>query len=610
MNKKVPLLLTGIVLMLNLAADTSGSPYGICAHICKGEQWKLAEPKFKVLKPAGIRWVRNGFTWAQAEPEQGRWDYSKLDLVAETAKKHGVDILPILAYDVPWGHPVYRHLDKWREYVRRTVSRYGKQFRYWEIWNEANIRIEKSPKLEPEQYLQVLKAAHEEIKKIDPEIQVVFTGTAGVPIPYIETCLKAGAADWFDVMNVHPYLSSSIPERMKELMDPLFALLKKYNISKPVWVTEFSWPTHRHNFPPILQPEVLRTALKEFNLTPETAGLAIIRNHDLEGFRGKGTEPHDYTAGVFPKRTEISYDDLKSLDVRQYPLLVPTLTQAFPRKYIRDVVDYVRRGGILIHSFGLPFYCDAERDPNGVWKQIPAFKKSILQELHIDYLTVWDDKVPGGGTIKPAPGQKLPAVRQRGSERYLSAKNLKPGDRLIPLYLQENKDFCAPVVGVYVFNSDLKGGMIADVNFWNDGVSQEIQGKFLPRAYLYLLSAGVEKIFWYKFRAEEYTDFSCGHHFGIVHRDYSPRDAFTAYRFLIRMCPEGSSRPVMEEKNGLYHAHWTRPDGTVVHACWTTGKEPLRLRFAIREAFDHLGRKLTNPDAISANDGIIYLIQK
>lgn len=609
MNKKVPLLLTGIVLMLNLAADTSGSPYGICAHICKGEQWKLAEPKFKVLKPAGIRWVRNGFTWAQAEPEQDRWDYSKLDLVAETAKKHGVDILPILAYDVPWGHPVYRHLDKWREYVRRTVSRYGKQFRYWEIWNEANIHEKPGSKLEPEQYLQVLKAAHEEIKKIDPGIQVVFTGTAGVPIPYIEACLKAGAADWFDVMNVHPYLTSSTPEKMKELMDPLFALLKKYNISKPVWVTEFSWPTHR--FPPILQPEVLRTALKEFNLTPETAGLAIIRNHDLEGFRGKGAEPHDYTAGVFPKRTEISYDDLKSLDVRQYPLLVPTLTQAFPRKYIRDVVDYVRRGGVLIHSFGLPFYCDAEHDPNGVWKQIPAFKKSILQELHIDYLTVWDDKVPGGGTVKPAPGQKLPAVRQRGSERYLSAKNLKPGDRLIPLYLQENKDFCAPVTGVYVFNSDLKGGMIADVNFWNNGVSQEIQGKFLPRAYLYLLSAGVEKIFWYKFRAEEYTDFNCGDHFGIVHRDYSPRDAFTAYRFLIRMCPEGSSRPVMEEKNGLYHITWKRPDGAVVHAYWTSGKEhPLRLPFAIREAFDHLGRKLTNPDAISANDGIVYLIKK
>jgi len=77
------------------------------------------------------------------------------------------------------------------------------------------------------------------------------------------------------------------------------------------------------------------------------------------------------------------------------------------------------------------------------------------------------------------------------------------------------------------------------------------------------------------------------------------------------MCPEGSSRPVMEEKNGLYHITWKRPDGAVVHAYWTSGKEhPLRLPFAIREAFDHLGRKLTNPNAISANDGIVYLIKK
>ena len=189
-----------------LRADTSASPYGVCAHICKGEQWKLAEPKFKVLKPAGVRWVRNGFTWAQAEPSQGVWDYSKLDLVAATAKEHEIDILPILAYDVPWGHPTYQHLDKWREYVRRTVSRYAGQFRYWEVWNEANIAEAPGPKLEPEQYVQVLKAAAEEIRKIDPKLTILFTGTSGVPVPYIEECLKLGAADYFDVLNIHPYV--------------------------------------------------------------------------------------------------------------------------------------------------------------------------------------------------------------------------------------------------------------------------------------------------------------------------------------------------------------------------------------------------------------------
>ena len=65
--KKLTALFAGLTLLC-LAADSPDSPYGVCAHVCKGEEWKLAEPKFSVLKRGGIRWVRNGFTWGQAEP--------------------------------------------------------------------------------------------------------------------------------------------------------------------------------------------------------------------------------------------------------------------------------------------------------------------------------------------------------------------------------------------------------------------------------------------------------------------------------------------------------------------------------------------------------------
>ena len=178
---------------------------------------------------------------------------------------------------------------------------------------------------------------------------------------------------------------------------------------------------------------------------------------------------------------------------------------------------------------------------------------------------------------------------------------------MIPLYLQKNKEFCAPVVGVYRFDSDLKGGVIADVNFPISGVSQEVQGQYLPRAYLTLLSCGIERIFWYKFRAEEYDPTCNGHHFGIVHRDYSPRDAFIAYRFLIRMCPEGSTRPEMTREGRLCHARWKRPDGVVVHAWWTTeGEQSVRLPFAAREIYDYLGRKQPLRKTVTASGGILY----
>lgn len=605
--KKLLTILSGLALFSAVAdTGTHDSPYGVCAHICKGDQWKLAEPKFQVLKPAGISWVRNGFTWAQAEPEKGRWDFSKLDLVAETAEKYDMNILPILAYQVPWAHPVYQHLDLWREYVHRTVSRYAKQFRYWEVWNEANINEGGNTKIPAKEYVKVLQIAYDEIKQIDPALQVVFTGTAGVPIAYIEECLKLGAAKYFDVMNVHPYASGTYPENTALQMDPLFALFKKYDIKKPIWVTEFSWPTNTPK--QAMTPALLKKALNKLNLDPGKTTLAIIRNPDLEEIY---LTTQDYTREVFPLQKEITYADLKNLDVKQYPVLLPTLTQAFPRQYFPDVVDYVKRGGVILHSHGLPFYCDAKKDKNGKWQQIQAPNEKMLKDLHIQYLVAWRDKVPSRGKVKAAPGVELPDAGIGGGERYLSTKNLKSGDQFTSFFLQESEGFSAPVVGLYQFNSDLKGGVLADVTFNKNGVTQKQQGKFLPRAYLYFLSNGIEKIFWYKFRAEERSAADLGGNFGIVHNDYSPRDAFNAYRTLIEMHPAGSSRPVLKNDGNLYWAVWKRPDGTPVHAYWTMfGEHRIKLPFTPARAFNYLGQPQPVTDHPTVTDGILYLLEK
>ena len=182
---------------------------------------------------------------------------------------------------------------------------------------------------------------------------------------------------------------------------------------------------------------------------------------------------------------------------------------------------------------------------------------------------------------------------------------------MIPFYIQTNKEFSAPVVGVYKFNSDLKGGVIADVNFWENGVSQEVQGEFLAREYLCFLSSGIQKIFWYKFRAEEYDKSCNGHHFGIVHRDYSPRDAFKAYRNLIRLCPEGSTRPVLTNDGNLFSAEWKQPGGTRVRALWTVNHPvPVKLPFEVHEAFDHLGNPLKPEKTLTVPEGPVYLIAK
>ena len=157
--------------------------------------------------------------------------------------------------------------------------------------------------------------------------------------------------------------------------------------------------------------------------------------------------------------------------------------------------------------------------------------------------------------------------------------------------------------------------MIIDV-IWRSakGVSQKLQGQYLPRAWILLQSMGMQKIFWYKFRAEERWPDHNGSHFGIVHKDYTLRDSGLALKFLaLKMAPTGSSQPVITVNDKLYHATWVKPDKTRIHAVWTTGKvtRKFRIPFAVKQCWNYLGAELPLPKTeLTVDGGIIYLEEK
>ena len=608
MKKHLFLLL--LALILPASAGVVHSPYGICAHLSRLPEWKHADRELQVIREGGIRWVRTDFDWKYIQKKPDQWDYSHLDSLVASAKKHHVRILPILGYDVKWAVPVYRNLDLWREYVHRTVSRYARDLRYWEVWNEANLTNGPDyTKLNAARYTELLKAAYEEIKKIDPDLQVLYTGTGGVPIPFIEATLKAGSAQYFDIMNLHPYQMQKQPEKLPELIVPLFTLFRKYNVKKPVWATEFSWPTHQTKSIAI---PVLDRAVRELGLNPESVPVAVVRNPAMEQFHGKEFAAEDFTKKLFPKRKEISADELNKLDVTRFPILVPSLTEAFPWKHFRAVVEYVRRGGILILFVnGFPFYYDAVQVAPGKWERIQKESQSLLKALHIEWLASWRDKVLSTGKVRLA-GEGNFSLHIPGGGRYLSTRNMKKGDRFLPLLLQENGAFSAPVAGIYKLNSDLKGSIIFCVSQRTTGVSESIQARFLVRSYLILLSSGIDTAFWYKFLAEEHSPDNLGGHFGIVHRDLSPREAFTAYKFLTRMLPPGSSRPILKQTGCVHSVSWTRPDRKKIHAIWTTGDvQSFPISFQVQKAYGHLGEeKSFSGTSITATDAPLYLIER
>ena len=223
------------------------SPFAVHAHVHGGGEHNQVPANLRMMKEAGIHWIRFDFTWPDVEPAQGAWSFDRLDRVVEEADKLGLNILGIFLHDRPWAKPAYEHLDAWETYVKKVVTRYKDKVRCWEVWNEPNLYPRFWDKRdEGESYALLLKTTYKIIKEIDPEITVVYAGLAGIPMSYIEKSFAAGSAAAFDKMAVHPYRSllstMEDTQRFIDDLERLRALMTRYNIGhKGIWFTEMGF---------------------------------------------------------------------------------------------------------------------------------------------------------------------------------------------------------------------------------------------------------------------------------------------------------------------------------------------------------------------------------
>ncbi len=139
--------------------------------------------------------------------------------------------------------------------------------------------------------------------------------------------------------------------------------------------------------------------------------------------------------------------------------------------------------------------------------------------------------------------------------------------------------------------------------------SEEEQAIWLPRNYIICFSSGFDKVFYYQLRAYE-TEIDKGKdHFGILHKDLTPKPAFGAFKTLLRMLPNGSTRPKTFLKNGIYLAEWKNPQGKIVYALWTRDKEKtINLQTKGHYyAYDIYGKKIVK-NITKISPAIIYLV--
>ncbi len=601
----------------NLMAQNA-NPYGVCAHISRGE-FGVAPKELALMWENGIGWVRTDFDWKTVEPKQGQWDFTQFDKVVALAEKHQVKILPILDYDVPWATPAYKNLDKWLEYVSRTVTRYKDKLRCWEVWNEENLAGMWREKPDGANYATLVKATYEAIKKIDPQLQVVMGGTAGIPMEFIEKFLESGGGKYCDVINIHPYRYPDTPETVSLFHDvaALKNLLKKYGAEKEIWITEIGWPTHRGADD---VAGIVKTGLEALGC--DTGKLAVAAVVDASWGYGESNF-FNLIHGYFPANAQIkkiTVKDIASLNPASNPVLMLPSEENFPMVHFADLEKYVAKGGIVVFSKGVPLYYDLRKNAAGAVSKIKVGEE-FRKRLHIGWEAWWTKKGLPHQTLK---SEVAPEFRSKlkladlPCETFFTADALQGNDKMINVVSGTDGKYKGCAVAAYKFDSNLKGGVLA-ISFRaiGGGVSNQTQAEMLPRAYLLAFQSGVTRMFWYELQSPGGPAYDRESHFGLLERDLSRKPGFDAYATLARMRPAGSTaQAIVKNPQNTYLASWTRPDGVKVHAVWSV-MEPvnceLKVDGNITRAVDHLGkeRKVELQDgrlAIMAETGILYLV--
>lgn len=625
------------------------SPYGVCSHLGGGEEHDQMPKNLELMEAAGIAWARADFSWSGVERKQGEWTFDRLDRVVDETNRVGLQVLPILNYDVAWATPAFQHLDAWLEYVRRVVERYRDRIRYWEVWNEPNLEGFWKATPSGADYATLLRETYKTIKAIDPELVVLYGGLAGVPIDYFEASLDAGAGEFFDVVNIHPYRGGLTTEQAirrfkKDIAQFTEALAKRNVAPKPVWITEMGWAT-----PPVFGETNNRVVSAGLQLLfPEsTTGdeplpkVAIFYDSRYEpsanatpqefyrllpaGYFARGRGGRGRRGGVESLVSFVDADGLEKLSPKDVPALVMPPSETFPADRFDALTKYVADGGALFLLGGVPLYYRSVIDETGFYKQENhnPTHDADMRALRLSWYAWWTrENVPetaplfvASESAKALEGYQ-PVVK---GSRFFDDSRLKEGDRFIPILEARDGDFSGVAACVYDFNSDYRGAVVVSSILGDGAVGDNVstvenQAVYLPQALLASFAFGVERYFWYEFHAPQRDDVDKEHHFGIVGQQLDPKPGYFAYQALTKARPAGSTGDKLATTAETRIASWTRPDGKRGWALWTGKAErPTTVKFdgTVDAAFDYLGNDVDKPRSgseIRLASGILYLV--
>ncbi|MCA1454135.1 endo-1,4-beta-xylanase [Bradyrhizobium sp. BRP22] len=222
------------------------SPWGIAS----GAEWLFDFPKFNpLLRTAGVQWLRAFYEWQAIQPAPGQFSWAETDRLVANAQANGLHLTHVFAYLASWASadggtrkfPI-KDMQFWRDYVSAVVTRYHKDVKYWEVWNEFNGSFAENGNAAL--YAELVKEASVAAKKIDPTAQIGMS-VANFDVTFLDAAIKAGAAGYFDYICVHPYeklgaIANNGEVDFLAMVPTLRHMLAANNLRNdmPLWITE------------------------------------------------------------------------------------------------------------------------------------------------------------------------------------------------------------------------------------------------------------------------------------------------------------------------------------------------------------------------------------
>lgn len=605
------------------------SRFGVCCHPVRNYEYPMHVKMFDGVKDCGIKIIRTDMDWGPIDAGGGFYDFVRFDEVFNNALDRGISLLGIMTGVRSSKEWAVNATEKWQNYLTATAAHFKGRVDDWEIINEVDwgdwlkVKYNNNNKELGAAYAKLLKAAYAAVKKGNPDSRVLYSGVALMNGPFIEETFKADPeiGKNFDVMNIHKYYGFELPEyALSDSMKKLKELMAKYNIDKPIWLTETGC-----NTAPLQQTVVkgIRMALEKLGIGINKDEIAVIFD-ESENYSSRMYT--DWVSQAFPeikrfKRIKLS--EIENLDPKKVKAVLLQSRAIFPRKYLNALLSYIGEGGTIVSPDDIPLARDGILEENGKY-MTKSYGNAGAEMLHFKVSTPWerehnkDFSLPRDFTRGFEAGEGFEDLKPEGVyvSYVISDSLLQENDKMYPILVANHGGKKYTLGALIKYDSVFKGNAIVFAPILKSNGSEEYQGKLLPRYMLTALATGVEKVFNYSYHSNGLVPDAEGH-FGISRYDCSYKPAWYSYKTLIEMLGE-KSKPVMTFDGNVVLTSWTRAeDGAKVWAVWKLPElKKVKVKFAvkgeIKEMKNWLGKNQRKPKGDSferfLDSGPLYLV--